>query len=113
MAQQIVTVGKVAPLLDAKLDAVLANDEIGQICLKDLTDAGKWVVLYFYPLGMFIIILTDHMCVPSTTCVIINLSGAKMSNQQKLQPFFHLSSTHFIPYLSNQPFFHSFHSLPL
>ena len=51
MAQQIVQVGKVAPLLDVKLDAVLAGGEIGQLSISDYTKAGKWVVLYFYPLA--------------------------------------------------------------
>ena len=51
MAQQIATVGKEAPLAHAKLDAVLGNDEIGQVCINDFTSQGKWVVLYFYPLA--------------------------------------------------------------
>ena len=50
MAQQIATIGKQAPLLDVKLDAVV-NGEITQVALSDYTKAGKWVVLAFYPLA--------------------------------------------------------------
>jgi peroxiredoxin (alkyl hydroperoxide reductase subunit C) len=74
---QIVTVGKQAPLLDAKLDAVLANDEIGQVCLKDLTDAGKWVVLYFYPLA-FTFVCPSEIIAFSNKVAEFNAAGVEV-----------------------------------
>lgn len=47
----LVQIGEAAPLLNSKLDAVLADGAIDQIRLSKYLADGKWVVLFFYPLA--------------------------------------------------------------
>ncbi len=54
-------VGKPAP--EFKMDAVLAEGEglnrFGSVSLKEIKEAGKWTVLYFYPLDFTFVCPTE------------------------------------------------------
>ncbi len=47
-------VGEVAPALSARLDATV-DGEVSHLRLADYLAAGKWVVLFFYPKGTFLV----------------------------------------------------------
>eukprot|EP00461_Guttulinopsis_vulgaris_P002787 UN02788 len=79
-----VKIGAQAPLFDTKLDAVMANDEISQVTIKQYTDAGKWVVLYFYPLAFTFVcpseIIAFSNAVPEFDAANVQLLGCAVDS---------------------------------
>lgn len=55
MAERLV--GKQAPRFE--MEAVLANKDFGKISLEDNMNAGKWTVLYFYPMDFTFVCPTE------------------------------------------------------
>lgn len=105
----VAKVGAVAPLIDVKLDAVLANDEISQITIKDYLDQGKYVVLYFYPLAFTYVSHFSHLLPTSTEQQKLFLRYLFFPH--RVCPPFHLffliypiSSSHSTTHTHSQPF---------
>lgn len=55
MAERMV--GKQAP--NFEMDAVMANKEFGKVSLEELKKAGKWTVLFFYPMDFTFVCPTE------------------------------------------------------